>query len=507
MTLNQRSDSHRGTTAGEIRRVGLPLVGFLLLSLAMTVQPALAQPPFGGGDRGGRGGGPPGGGFGGRGGPPGGGFGDRGGRGGPPGGGSFGDRGGRGGPPGGGFGDRGGDGGRPSGGFDPSSFLSRLDRNGDGILNPDEQEGPANFLIQRLQSIDPKIQAGANIPLKRITSAFEEMRGGRGDGDRRDGDRRDDSDRSRSSSSSSDALDEVEPLVPGFGLDELAPLVPGFGPSAELLSISPSESDRQRARELLGRYDRDKDGQIDAKEVSGGRFRGNPMEYDRNRDGKLSETELAIRYAIREATEGDSDDDRGRNDRRRSTRDSGSEIPPVDFGGRRSYRVTERESPEGLPRFAQDRDLNGDGQIAMSEYTSDWNDSRVEEFYRWDVNADGVITLAEIRSGVNRGISVSDAPAGVAPSGSTMVSSRSAPASSTVSSKPKPKPSELPEPSDRMITYAERILGRYDTNGDGAVTASEWEAMPLSPAGADYDGDGRVTVREWAISMELRRKR
>ena len=102
---------------------------FAALALClMTAVMVSAQPPGRGGDRGGGFGGP-GGGFGG----------DRGGRGGP--GGGFG--GGRGGPFG---GDRGGRG----GGFDASSMLSRLDANGNGVLDPEEQQGPAQFLIGRV---------------------------------------------------------------------------------------------------------------------------------------------------------------------------------------------------------------------------------------------------------------------------------------------------------------------------------------------------------------------
>ena len=138
----------------------------LLAVIALTALMATtlsAQPPFGGrggGDRGGDGGfrgGPGGGGF--RGGPGGGG----------PGGGGF-----RGGPSRGG-GDRG-----SRGGFDPSSMLSRLDRNGNGVLDPDEQQGPAQFLIGRMQQSDPSIEPGKPIPLEKITEGFNRMREQRG---------------------------------------------------------------------------------------------------------------------------------------------------------------------------------------------------------------------------------------------------------------------------------------------------------------------------------------
>src|SRR6056297_1101860 len=82
----------------------------------LCLAPALAQPP-GRGRSGGRGG-PPGGSFGGR-----------------------------------GFGGRGGDsrGDRGRGGFDPAAMLQRFDRNGNGMIDMDERDGPAGFIIGRLE--------------------------------------------------------------------------------------------------------------------------------------------------------------------------------------------------------------------------------------------------------------------------------------------------------------------------------------------------------------------
>lgn len=433
---------------------------FCLLICLAWYGTASAQPPFGGGDRGDRGG-------------------DRGDRGGDRGG--FGGRGG---------GDRGG-----GGGFDPSGFLSRLDRNGNGILDPDEQEGPASFLIRRLESIDPKIKAGSPIPLKQITDAFEKMRSGGGSsGDGRD-DRGGGSD--RDSRRSNDSSMEVELLVPGFGNQFEMPLLPGFGPAAEMLATPINEDDRREAREILARYDRNQDGQIDKEEIGSGRWRGNPMDFDRNADGKLSETELATRNAVRRIDRSESgESERGKTDRREESKSSVT----VDFKGRRSYRIYNQAAPEGMPRFFAERDLNGDGQVVMSEYTSDWTDARIAEFYNWDSNGDGVITTSEVRSGVNRGAVATDAPAGTAPAGTSTV------AAATTSTTTTPVvPENLPEPSEKSTQYAERIIARYDTNKDGAITASEWANMPLSPASSDFDGDGRVTPREFAIKMELRR--
>ena len=448
----------------------------------------------GGGDRGGRGGerGGPGGGFGGG---PGGGFG-----GGGPGGGRGGPGGGFGGPPG---GDRGGS---SRGGFDPSGFLSRLDRNGNGTLDPDEQEGTASFIVRRLESVDPSIRAGQPIPLSKITEAFSKARGGRSEGDRSDNDN--DRDRRRDSD---DMVEELEPLVPGFGIDISYTPLPGFGPAADRFTIPTTDEDIADARSSLARYDSNKDRYLSKEEVARGRFWGNPMDFDQNSDSRLSEQELAVRAATRRQSREESESAR---DDRRGSESAGSGESLVDFQGRQSYRMDVRSSPEGLPRFFNERDIDKNGQLAMSEYAGEWNDQLVEEYYKWDQNRDGVITVQEVQSGVNQGFNASSASPGRAPEGS-LVSARSASGSGGTSGSMTSKPAEavapptvsFAEPSERTLQYADRILARFDTNKDKALTPAEWSAMPLSPVKADFDGDGRVTVKEYAGYLESRSKR
>ncbi len=59
----------------------------------------------------------------------------------------------------------------------------------------------------------------------------------------------------------------------------------------------------------------------------------------------------------------------------------------------------------------------------------------------------------------------------------------------------------------KYVEYAERIVGRYDENEDKTLTASEWDKMLLSPAGADADRDGAITVEEYALWMQSRANR
>ncbi|MEM6470381.1 MAG: EF-hand domain-containing protein [Planctomycetota bacterium] len=454
---------------------------FLICCLVVEL-PASAQPPGGfrgrggddsgrgdrdRGDRGGRsgfgGGGPGGGGFGGRpgGGGPGGGFG---------------------GGPGGSFGGRGGGPGGSSGGFDPSGFLSRLDRNGNGMIDRDEQEGPAQFLIQRLQSADPSIRPGQPISIKRVTEAFEKMRSGRsGDSDRRD----------ERGGSSDDGL-EPETLVPGFGLEIEPSLLLGFGPAAEMMTVVVTEEDERDARRTLERYDRNRD-QVLTKDELSSRFSGNPMDFDRNKDGRLTASELAVRYARRREVRSESEND----DRdRRSDRNRGGsvEMPDV-YGGRRSYRVEgELKLPEGLPGFFSEKDANGDGQVEMSEFTTDWSEESVAEFFQSDLNRDGVITPKEAIQAVAGGASTPTTSAGS--SSSTSPSSASSSGAGPVG-----------KVDEKNLAYAKRIIDRNDKNKDGRLVVSEWESMLISPAAADANKDGAITPEEYAWWMQERRKK
>ncbi|MEL6109763.1 MAG: EF-hand domain-containing protein [Planctomycetota bacterium] len=415
--------------------------------------------------------------------------GDGGGRGfgGPPGG--FG-----GGPPGGfgGRGDRGSRGSRGGGGFDPSGFLSRLDRNGNGKIDPDEQQGPAQFLIQRLQSVDPSIKPGEPISIQRVTESFQKMRGERGGDEGR-------SDSSRGGGGSSDEALTPELLVPGFGLEaEPIPLL-GFGATAEMMTVEVTEEDRRQAREMLSRFDRNpRDGALTKEELT--RFSGNPLDFDRNKDGRLTEKELAVRYARRREGQEESRDDDRRRDR---SRDRDREVDPPDvYNGRKSYReLSSRELPEGVPGFLADKDRNGDGQVSMAEFASKWDDATVKEFFKSDLNRDGVITADEALRAVEEGSGSSYTASSDSGSSDRASSGSSETKSGSTSSGGSGKPSE------RYLKYAQRILSRGDKNKDGKLTPSEWEDMLMSPAPADTNRDGSVTVEEYALWMESRSKK
>ena len=61
----------------------------------------------------------------------------------------------------------------------------------------------------------------------------------------------------------------------------------------------------------------------------------------------------------------------------------------------RFKRAADRLPATGLPSWFKSRDANGDGQVAMSEYSRTWSDRTVDEFRRYDLNNDGVVTAKE----------------------------------------------------------------------------------------------------------------
>jgi hypothetical protein len=59
------------------------------------------------------------------------------------------------------------------------------------------------------------------------------------------------------------------------------------------------------------------------------------------------------------------------------------------------FRRPHEKLPEGLPDWFVQRDKDEDGQIGMAEFASIWNDAVVAEFFRYDLDGDGIITPRE----------------------------------------------------------------------------------------------------------------
>jgi hypothetical protein len=54
----------------------------------------------------------------------------------------------------------------------------------------------------------------------------------------------------------------------------------------------------------------------------------------------------------------------------------------------------------------------------------------------------------------------------------------------------------VPVAPAKVVRYATAMIQRYDTNSDGVLQRTEWEAMPGTPQAIDVDGDGQITLSE-----------
>ena len=334
-------------------------------------------PPMGGGL------GDPGGFFGGRSGGPGGPGGFYGGRGGGPGGpGGF--FGGRGGGPGGGL--PGGTGG--PGGSDASrnermiGMLKAMDTNGDGKLDPNEipeyRRPFVSMIVSRLGGDPTKTIVIADLERRAATA------GGTSGGS---------SVSSRQSSTTSANRLSTDPLVPYFGEKEPSmPSVVGFGqrePQPKTTSYSSSsatttsQSDQilRSARDIMNRYDKNKNGTLDKDKgewMSSLPF--NPEAADKNHDGRISMSELVAALGGKAS------------------------------GTMGSAVVSTKQSnaydrlPPGVPDWFFERDKDQDGQLSMMEYANGqpWADAMAEEFRFLDANNDGYATIAEVYAALKK---------------------------------------------------------------------------------------------------------
>jgi len=67
----------------------------------------------------------------------------------------------------------------------------------------------------------------------------------------------------------------------------------------------------------------------------------------------------------------------------------------------RRFHVSPKRLPAGLPQWFIDLDADGDGQLTELEYAPQQTITRLEQFARYDVNGDGLMTADEYVRAVN----------------------------------------------------------------------------------------------------------
>ncbi|MFN7843858.1 MAG: hypothetical protein ACK5YR_19935 [Pirellula sp.] len=426
-----------------------------------------------------------------------------GGPGGAPGGSPFGGRG----------GDRGGmrmEFGGGGGGFDPSSFISRMDRNGNGNIDPDEMEGPARFMLERMARNNPNIDMSKPIPITAITEAMSSFRRDRGEGG---GGWGGDSPWGGNGGEENMTLEE-RVLVPGFGVKkELAP-IPGFGSNPFKFNVKVEEQDLRDAGERIQRYDRNRDGTLDANELREGRWGDDPMTFDQNGDSKLTREELAVRSAKRRQNAATNPSNQRDNRSQASNvqqprQDEEKDKAPNIFEKITSYRMADKDGnpkrPAGLPEWFVRKDADFDNQVSMKEFASKWTDDVIEDFNRADTNTDGLITTRECLAAVKRGYipGSSGSDSGSSSSASTASASSTGDTAASGSSSSASKPSSGGSSADaRMRDWVAKKIKSYDKNNDGKMDVDELRAYDSKAdfSAIDTNKDGLADVEELAAA-------
>ncbi|MBT3889780.1 MAG: hypothetical protein HN617_00965 [Planctomycetaceae bacterium] len=402
---------------------------------------------------------------------------------------------------------------QPSGG--PLGFLQRLDANGNGMLEPDEQ-GRARPFIERIARDVGGIDMNRPIRLSTLGEKIQQMQGGQSSNSRSSSSR---GSSSRGSSGPRDMQGNPLPaealldsLVPGFDVIEEVIPVPGFGAKAEYLNVPVKEADFTEADQTIKRYDRNRNGILEADEIKNARWRDDPNKQDRNGDGKLTRSELAVRYSMRRTSEAQRQaqsssvgGSSGSQDRGSSgSQDRGSSRSGGSSGGSSRFGSSSGGSSGGADRMAQFAgsmlqryDTNKSGVIEKSEWKNFRSDPSAA-----DTNKDSKITKEELSKWMTSRFSQASGRGGPATSargggGSAGGSAEGGGGADYVGSGS--YRFKLPQES-----LPDGLPGWYvasDKNRDGQIAMSEytgkWDAKSLAEYYAyDVNHDGVITPGE-----------
>lgn len=408
------------------------------------------------------------------------------------------------------------------GGWDPGEFLSRMDKNKNGVLERGEIDGRAEGWLKRY---DSNLNFDKGVKIDKLKKKISESRERRDRDRRRDNDDDDDDD-------NDEQIVGIDVLVAGFGENVELPPVINFGSTPENY-VEVTDANRRRARDTMGRYDRNKDGQLDRNERNrNSRWIGEPMQYDANRDDKLSLQEMSTRYAHLDRIESekkasrDSGRDRGDRRRRRGDDDEEVTVEVIRGGGPGSgYTTNEERLPDGLPDWFAEKDKNADGQLSMAEFLTEVTTEEVAKFTSQDADNDGLLVAAEL--GVEESTSEKSKERGATSErrsrdrsdkvtkkdlkkssresrgGSdrtAAVRSSSGKASGSAGTKTAEKKPEksAAEVEAKYQSYAAGRVKKYDANRDGFLSVEECKAGKPGLQEADYDGNGKITTEEVA---------
>ena len=216
---------------------------------------------------------------------------------------------------------------------------------------------------------------------------------------------------------------------------------------------------RSYAQSMLRGYDKNQNGKLEKEEWTRMRDKYHPA--DVNSDGIITLHELTERVASLIGGKSGASGNR-----------SGAATSP------RSG-ANDKRLPKDLPGWFARCDGNGDGQVAMAEYSSTWSESKAAEFAKHDTNGDGVVTTKEC----------------LAPEKDRQRSKTRKKLS------PAKKPGRVGSTARRLPDGLPDWFARCDRDGDGQVAMAEYsstwsESKAAEFAKHDTNGDGVITQKE-----------
>jgi Ca2+-binding EF-hand superfamily protein len=168
----------------------------------------------------------------------------------------------------------------------------------------------------------------------------------------------------------------------------------GFGTTASgPTDASHAEGIRKWAVSLIQEHDKNGNMMLEAAEQEA--LRRQSREADLNGDGTITLDELISHVSPKPA--GNSTPATAKA-AKSSVADASESVPPTRIAAKSyRFRSAKERLPGGLPEWFARKDANGDGQVAMNEYSRFWTDRTAAEFQRYDRDNDGVISPTEAR--------------------------------------------------------------------------------------------------------------
>lgn len=390
--------------------------------------------------------------------------------------------------------------------FDVEEYLKKIDKNQNGVLEESEMSGRTKSFIERMG-----FETDKPVSIRKVVSKVNKDREERDRGEK--------------------SGENKELRVPGFAVEKTTERnsVVGFTTSSDpsssrgsVASTEVSEDIKKQVRDALDRYDRNKDGILDEREIRDGRWgTPSPAESDKNRDGKLSQDELTQRYIERQRFY-----NKDQNDQRSSSRGSAAPSKEVQqaqaaaqareqfrrsgttsssssrssrssgFGSRSSSRSSTSSSQTPAAATTDTAKYEAYANGLISQYDTNKNGALDKDEIanmrrppKADANGDGTITKAELIDQLTGKSSASPA-ASEGESKASTSSSRSSGGSSRSSG------------STRRTSRSSGSFDDLDTNKDGRIHmyefSKEWtEELVEKFNEKDKNGDGIISQQEW----------